>query len=530
MRSLTYTLDTQTGDDAMAPATITVSEQGDGSLLFTVSNTGDGDNLIGDLRALFLDVDDNGLLGTLTASGGDITEFNQSGSVSNLGNGANISGVPHGPYELGIEFGTAGIAGDDIQTTSFSLSSSLRGLTLNDIALGGVAIRQTSVGEVGGDRSASDKLYGVTPFAVDAIDDVAVTLEDSSVAGNVFANDIDLDAGDLDGNGIPDGLTVTAIDGDTGLVGQTVTLDGGVAVTINADGSYVLDATGADVLSAGETVWQSFAVSVDDGNGGSDVAALAVQVTGVNDDPFAGDDTAVTDEATAITGNLLGNDSDIDRLDSIHVSAVNGAAAAVGATVALSSGALVTVGADGSYAYDPNGAFDWLDEGETAGDAFVYEIADGNGGFAAATVDITITGIANETVEPPAPVEHFAEFLNKKGQAQAISNVVFYLRDDEAEIIKVKVDGWNAGITDLDDVDIGAFVDHHYVGYELLAVSIKAGNNHNAALGPGEGQLFLLDGDEDIDFVAGGTVPGLSLEVLGARADVTYQYTGSLFG
>ncbi len=527
MRSLTFTLDTQTGNDAMAPATVTVTEQGDGSLSFTISNTGDGDGMIGDLRALFLDVADDGLLGSMTVSGSDITEFDQSGSVTNLGNGATVSGVPNAPYEIGIEFGTAGAAADDIQTTSFTLTSSLRGLTLDDIALGGVAVRQTSVGEEGGDRSASDKLYGFTPYAVDAFDDAAATAENGTAAGNLFGNDIDLDAVDADGNGIADGATVTAVDGDTGLVGHTIVLDGGVAVTIGTDGSYLLDAGAADSLSVGETVTQTFTVSVDDGNGGSDDAAFTVEVTGANDDPTAGDDLATTDEATAIAGSLLGNDGDVDRLDSIHVSAVNGDAAAVGTTVTLNSGALLTVGADGGYAYDPNGAFDALGQGETATDSFVYQIADGHGGYDTASVDITITGIANA---PEEPVEQFGEFFNKKGQAQAISNVVFYLQDDDGEILKVKVDGWNGGISDLDDVNIGSFVDHYYDDYELLAVSIKAGNNHNADLGPGEGQLFLLDGDEDIDYAAGGSVPGLSAKDLAAHADATYQYSSSLFG
>lgn len=527
MRSLTFTLDTQTGTDAMAPVTVTVTEQDNGFLAFTISNAGDGDNMIGDLRGLFFDVADDSLLGSLTVAGSDVVEVDQSGSVSNLGNGANVSGVPDGPYEVGIEFGTAGISGDDIQTTTFTLSSSLRGLTLDDISLEDIAVRQTSVGEADGARDASDKLYGETPFAVDAIDDSAATSENDAATGNVFANDRDLDAGDANGDGIPDGLTVTAVDGDTGLVGHTVTLDGGATVVIHADGSYEVDASGADSLSAGESIWQSFSVSVDDGHGGSDTATLTVNVTGVNDDPTAGDDTAATDEATAVSGSLFGNDSDVDRLDSIHVSAINGDEAAVGTTVTLDSGALVVVGADGSYSYDPNGAFDALDAGQTATDSFVYQIADGNGGFADATMSVTVTGLANETVEH---VDQFGEFLNKKGQAQAISNVVFYLQSDDDEIVKVKVDGWNDGTTDLDHVNYGAFIDQHYAGYELLAVSIKAGNNHNADLGPGEGQLFLMDGDEDIDYTAGGPTPdGISIGVLGAHANATYQYSPDLF-
>lgn len=81
----------------------------------------------------------------------------------NLGGGATASGVPNGPYEIGIEFGTSGQATDDIQTTSFVLSSSLRALTLDDLALESFTVRQTSVGDADDDRSVSDKLYGDAP-------------------------------------------------------------------------------------------------------------------------------------------------------------------------------------------------------------------------------------------------------------------------------------------------------------------------------------------------------------------------------
>ncbi|TFF22006.1 hypothetical protein E3C22_15265 [Jiella endophytica] len=57
--------------------------------------------------------------------------------------------------------------------------------------------------------------------------------------------------------------------------------------------------------------------------------------------------------------------------------AVNGVAAAVGTVVTLASGALLTVNADGSYRYDPNGAFDNLPAGQSASDSFTYTISDG---------------------------------------------------------------------------------------------------------------------------------------------------------
>lgn len=530
MRSLTYTLDTQTGSDAMAPVTVTITELDDGTLQFQVSNVDDADNLIGDLRALFFDVADDALLGTLSASGGDITEVSQTGSVDNLGNGATSSGVPDSPYEVGIEFGTAGISGDDIQSTTFVLSSSLRGLTLDDIALQGITVRQTSVGEADGSRDGSDKLYGFSPYPVNAMDDAIVTDEDNAASGNLFTNDIDLDAGDMDSNGIADGLVITEVNGEAGLVGETIELGSGADLVVNADGSFSVDPTGdLDWLAVGESVTETFVYGVSDGNGGSDDASVTITINGVNDLPIAEDDVNSTDENTVVGGSLLDNDSDPDLSDILTVGSVNGDSGAVGSQITLASGALLTVNADGSYSYDPNGQFADLLTGESATDSFTYEASDGHGGTDTATVTIDIQGIG-ENGPSWEDEDHFGTFLNKKGIAQAISNVVLYLQDGE-DITKVKIDGWDGTYKDLDDVDLGAFLDTYFEDSELVAVSIKAGNNHNADLGPGEGQLFLLDGDEDVDYVAGGPVPdGLTFEDLAAKADITFTFDHGLFG
>jgi len=65
----------------------------------------------------------------------------------------------------------------------------------------------------------------------------------------------------------------------------------------------------------------------------------------------------------------------------------------VGSEVILPSGATLTLNANGSYDYDPNGAFEDLAVGETETDSFTYEISDGNGGTDTATVIVTIAGV-----------------------------------------------------------------------------------------------------------------------------------------
>src|SRR5439155_3015123 len=72
--------------------------------------------------------------------------------------------------------------------------------------------------------------------------------------------------------------------------------------------------------------------------------------------------------------------------------AVNAQSAAVGTQIALLSGALLTVQADGSYRYDPNGKFEALRLGQTATDSFTYTLADSAGATSSAAVTITIQG------------------------------------------------------------------------------------------------------------------------------------------
>ena len=88
---------------------------------------------------------------------------------------------------------------------------------------------------------------------------------------------------------------------------------------------------------------------------------------------------------------MIANDSDVDG-DTLSVTELNGSAVGIGSTVTLASGAQLTLNADGSLAYDPNGQFEHLDVGETATDTFSYTVYDGNGETDSATVTITIQG------------------------------------------------------------------------------------------------------------------------------------------
>lgn len=73
----------------------------------------------------------------------------------------------------------------------------------------------------------------------------------------------------------------------------------------------------------------------------------------------------------------------------------SGPLAVLGEQVTLASGALLTLNGDGTFDYDPNGAFDDLAVGETATDGFAYMVSDGSTGIDTAKVTITIIGASD---------------------------------------------------------------------------------------------------------------------------------------
>ncbi len=142
-----------------------------------------------------------------------------------------------------------------------------------------------------------------------------------------------------------------------------------------------------------ETVSDSFGFSVDDGTGTSSSGTFNITVNPVNDAPIANDNAASTDENTPVTlqnvFGLLFNDSDPDG-DPLMISSYD-------TSSTLGSVTNVSSSNNGQYTYDPNGAFDYLNDGETGHDSFSYTVSDGNGGFDTATVNITVTGTTAPT-------------------------------------------------------------------------------------------------------------------------------------
>jgi len=154
---------------------------------------------------------------------------------------------------------------------------------------------------------------------------------------------------------------------------------------------------GAAANHAGNTVTTSLAITAVD-----DPAVLHAQ------DAFAGNEYILGNGLNVFADNGFGADTDPDNI--LRVTAVNGVTANVGQQIALASGALLTVNADGTFSYDPNHIYDSLaapGSGATdtsATDTFNYTVS---GGFVE-TATVTITGVdSNDTLLGTSGNDHF---------------------------------------------------------------------------------------------------------------------------
>ncbi|WP_417683881.1 tandem-95 repeat protein [Roseibium sp.] len=237
------------------------------------------------------------------------------------------------------------------------------------------------------------------------LDTATLTLEISGSGDNVppVANDddltvvedtpaiLDLLANDTDGNNVPvvtQSLSVVSINGQAATVGATIATDNGT-ITIGTGGvvNYIPNANFNGI--------DSFFYVASDGLEDSGAATVTLDVTAVNDAPTAVDDTVSGDEDTAISGNVLSNDSDIDG-DSLTVTA---------GTFATSDGGSVTIAANGDFIYTPAADF-------SGAATFDYTVTDGNGGATTATVMVDVAAVADApAIQVPSGGELQSEVL-----------------------------------------------------------------------------------------------------------------------
>jgi VCBS repeat-containing protein len=199
--------------------------------------------------------------------------------------------------------------------------------------------------------------------------------EDGTISGSVHATDVD------------DGAVLSyAVDGPAPA-----------GFTLNADGSYTLDAGNAAYQHLAEGATQQLVISytATDEHGASSQSTLTINLAGVNDAPVAGADAADVNEDSTITGSVAGNDKDAD----------DGAVLTFSMTDDIAG---LTFNADGSYSFDASdAAYQSLGAGQTMDVVANYSVTDEHGASSASTLTLTVHG-ANEAPPPPEPTLHSA--------------------------------------------------------------------------------------------------------------------------
>ncbi len=267
-----------------------------------------------------------------------------------------------------------------------------------------VGVNETpSVGNAG-------NTVGYTENAAAVLLDGSITtddIDDDNLQGATVAISNAVSGDRLTINGATSG-SVAGADGTINYTfsGNTLTLTGDDSL---ADYQAALqlvkfDSTSDNPDALGTNQHRTIDWQVTDGhasNATSTVVHTTVDITASDDPAVAKNDAVGVLENASLNGNLFadngsGADADPDG-PSFSIISVNGVPGAVGQQITLSSGAKLTVNANGTFSYDPNGSFDSLHlappgsgaSNTLASDGFAYAVTGGS----TASVTVSITGV-----------------------------------------------------------------------------------------------------------------------------------------
>ena len=356
-------------------------------------------------------------LGSALAGGGDLNGDGIADLVIGAAEGTGGTGADRRSNAI-VVFGSADGFGATLDlaaldgTDGFSLNGTGHDGLGSDVAIGGdfdgdgvadLLVGAPSSAANGTESGAAFLIYGrSSPPAMQASASVTVTVRganDAPVAVADLATGyshaqilLSLTQNDIDVDG--ETLTVASVNGADEAVDQTIVLQSGALLLVGADGTARYDPNGAfRHLADGESATDGFAYVASDGTARSGEAQVTLTIEGRNDAPDARADRLTTDTSTAVSGNVLadnGSGADLDpEGGALSVVAMNGTQAAVGSTFTLVSGALLRLESDGTFAYDPNGAFAKVPIGSIAIDTFDYTVSDGTKS-SSATVTLAI--------------------------------------------------------------------------------------------------------------------------------------------
>jgi type VI protein secretion system component Hcp len=154
---------------------------------------------------------------------------------------------------------------------------------------------------------------------------------------------------------------------------------GAIAATLQAPDNLF------DFLGVGQTLTLTYQMTVGTDHGASLIQPVQFVIQGANDAPVAVADTATVADHQSVNIDILANDTDVDAGDTKTLVSVS--ATALGGSVSI---------VDGHAVYVANAdSFDFLTPGQSTQDSFSYVMRDAAGLTSTASVQVTVTGVAN---------------------------------------------------------------------------------------------------------------------------------------
>ncbi|WP_057395710.1 VCBS domain-containing protein, partial [Pseudomonas fluorescens] len=223
-------------------------------------------------------------------------------------------------------------------------------------------------------------------------DTTASTTDSLTASGTIVFNDVDLNDTHI--------ATFAPAEGNATHLGTFVLSS--VSETANAaNGSvqwtYNLNNAAAQYLAQGQTVTETYLVTISDDHGSSATRNVTITITGTNDAPAV---TAAEVESGSVTedGTTVASGSfafgDVDLADDAHMASVSAPSGALGTLVASVSDES-TGDAAGSVGWTytlNNSAAQYLAAGQTKAEVFTVTLTDDFGATVSKNVTITLTG------------------------------------------------------------------------------------------------------------------------------------------
>ncbi|CAH2029841.1 tandem-95 repeat protein [Trichlorobacter ammonificans] len=254
-----------------------------------------------------------------------------------------------------------------------------------------ISLKVTDKTDVDTTGTLTIRVIDHTPTAV--ADSNQMSKSVGTVTGNVYSND----AIGADGAALPGPVTAGTTVGSYGTL------------TLNADGSYTYDIDSANAavqaLTAGSTLTEALTYTITDKDGDTSTAVLTITIIG-NTPPIANNDARTTPEDTPVSGNVLDSggigdvaDSDEDG-DTLTVTQI--VVDGVTHTVPVDgSPVTATIPGTGVLLFDKTGSYTFTPVADWHGTVptITYTVDDGAGGTDTAVLTITVTPVADITVD-----------------------------------------------------------------------------------------------------------------------------------